>query len=279
MRRVADDAGLNRVAWDLRMDPPPSPAPAPGAPRTGAAAAPAPDTSLAALRARRAANADASARGADDEESYFRVPGAAVLPGTYTATLTVGGQKYSKPVQVELDPRSDMTSEQLVAQSDASARMTVLTDRVGRLTATIDDVSQQLVRLQEQLRRSGRDSAAQGDGGASVAAPAVLGDIDATIKDLRHFRDSVVARPLAGLGYRQYPRLREEVQTVSGMIARPMMPPTAGEMLRLGELQTEVDQAQARLDGILQGRVARINQALAGTPHVITAPVRRTLIP
>ncbi|MDB4899142.1 MAG: BNR/Asp-box repeat protein [Gemmatimonadetes bacterium] len=278
MRRVSDDAGLNRVAWDLRMDPPPTPAPAPGAARPAGATAP--DTSLAALRARRAANTDAGVRGGDDEESFFRAPGAAVLPGTYTATLTVNGQKYSKPIQVELDPRSDMTAEQLAAQSEASARMTVLTDRVNRLTASIDDVSLQLVRLQEQLRRASRDSAAQGTDGASPAAsPAVLADIDAAIKDLRHFRDSVVARPLPGLGYRQYPRLREEVQTVSGMIARPMMPVTAGESLRLGELQTEVDQAQARLDGILQGRVARINQALAGTPHVITTPVRRTLIP
>jgi hypothetical protein len=49
-----------------------------------------------------------------------------------------------------------------------------------------------------------------------------------------------------------------------------MMQPTAGEMLRLGELKRETDEAQARLDGIISGRVAKINQALAGTPHVIT---------
>jgi hypothetical protein len=57
---------------------------------------------------------------------------------------------------------------------------------------------------------------------------------------------------------------------VSGMVSRAMMPPTAGEMLRLGELRTETDQAQARLDAILSSRVAKINQSLAGTPHVIT---------
>jgi hypothetical protein len=84
----------------------------------------------------------------------------------------------------------------------------------------------------------------------------------------------VLARPLPGLGYRQYPRLREEVQTVSGMVSRPMMPPTAGEQLRLGELKVETDEAQARLDGIIQNRVLKINQALAGTPHVITQQAR-----
>jgi len=72
--------------------------------------------------------------------------------------------------------------------------------------------------------------------------------------------------------------LREEVQTVSGMISRAMMPPTAGETLRMGELRTEADQAQTRLDRILEMRVTKINQALAGTPHVIT-PARPRFTP
>jgi len=36
---------------------------------------------------------------------------------------------------------------------------------------------------------------------------AVLTELDATLRDLRQFRDSVLARPIQGLGYRQYPRL------------------------------------------------------------------------
>jgi hypothetical protein len=85
----------------------------------------------------------------------------------------------------------------------------------------------------------------------------------------------VLARPVAGLGYRQYPRLREEAQSVAGMIARPMLGgPTAGELLRSGEIKAETDAAQTRLDGIVQTRVARINQLLAGSPHVIAPPAR-----
>ena len=122
----------------------------------------------------------------------------------------------------------------------------------------------QLTSLQGQWRRT------QG-------SPPVIASIDTTVRELRHFRDSVLVRPLAGLGYRQYPRLREEATTVAGMVSRPMMPPTAGELLRMGELKTEADQAQARLDGIIQNRVLKINQALAGTPHVITT--QRPVIP
>ena len=107
----------------------------------------------------------------------------------------------------------------------------------------------------------------------------MLGEIDVTLKSLRQFRDSVLARPLPGLGYRQYPRLREEVSSVSGFITRAMMPPTQGEMLRLGELTTETSQAQARLDGIVQMHVVKINQMLAGTPHVITPGGARAIVP
>ena len=165
-----------------------------------------------------------------------------------------------------------MTPAQVIAQHDAAIQMRDLTTRVNRVISTTDDVVRQLTSLQDQLRRPAGGTA----DGAAAAMPTdssrrrVLVDVDSAIKDLRHFRDSVLARPLAGLGYRQYPRLREEVQTVSGMITRPMMPPTAGEMLRMGELKTEADQAQARLENILETRVGRINAALAGTPHVIT---------
>jgi hypothetical protein len=96
---------------------------------------------------------------------------------------------------------------------------------------------------------------------------------------LKQFKDSVLARPLPGLGYRQYPRLREEVQTVSGMISRPMMPPTAGEMTRFGELTVETTQAQTRLDGIIERRVVKINDLLKGTPHLLIQPPARTFVP
>jgi hypothetical protein len=163
-----------------------------------------------------------------------------------------------------------MTPAQVVAQHDAAIQLRDLTMRVNQVIATTDDVVRQLSSLQDQLRRTPRSGT---DGAASTPDSTqrrVLADVDSALRDLRHFRDSVLARPLQGLGYRQYPRLREEVQTVSGMVWRPLMPPTAGETLRLGELKTEADGAQARLDAIIASRVSRINQALAGTPHVIT---------
>ena len=263
MRRVADDAGMNRVAWDLQMDPPAGGEAVRGGRGGAGADTTAADTSLAALRLRRAAS-----QAAPEVVSEFAPfsGGRYVLPGVYTVTLAVNGKQYSKPVRVQLDPRSDMTPEQLMAQFDAAAQMAALTEHTSRIISSTDNVLQQLGHLQGQLGRPAQGGVAA----APAATPQLQGDVAAAIEDLRHFRDSVLARPLPGLGYRQYPRLREEVQTVTGMIARPLMPPTAGEMLRLHELRAEVDQAQARLDGILQGRIAAINRSLAGTPHIIT---------
>ena len=189
-----------------------------------------------------------------------------MLPGTYTVALSIGGKEYKKTVLVEMDPRSDMTPAQVIAQHDAALQLRDLTVRVNQVVAGTDDMLRQLTGLQDQLRHSPLNGASSD----SSSQRRVLADVDSALKDLRHFRDSVLARPIPGLGYRQYPRLREEVQTVSGMVWRPLIPPTAGEMLRLGELKTEADAAQGRLDAIIASRVAKINQALAGTPHVIT---------
>ena len=286
MRRVADDAGVNRVVWDLRHDPPAGGGGgrggrgggggAAGASTEGPQGGAAPDTSLAAFRARRAAAAalaETEAQPAGEEGGFGGRGGGGgleVMPGIYTVSLSVNGKQLTKTVQVDLDPRSDMTPVQLTAQFETATQMNEIAARVNRVISGVDDLLGQLTSLQGQVRRNAANA---------PPPPQLLSDIGSTIGELRHFRDSVLARPLAGLGYRQYPRLREEVQTVSGMVTRPLMPPTAGELLRMGELKTEADQAQARLDAIVQNRVSKINQALSGTPHIIVPQRAGPIIP
>ena len=269
MNRVPDEAGANRVSWDLRYDATAGVGGGRGGGAGAAGGAPL-DTSLAAVRARRRAAQDDA--GPSEFEGFGPAGAPFVLPGVYTATLTVEGKKYSTDVTVQLDPRSEMTTAQLVAQHDAARRMDDVASRVNRVITNIDDVSRQMGALQVTLRAASRDSGARNTTQA-------LAEIDGAIRDLKQFRDSVLARPVAGLGYRQYPRLREEVQTVSGMISRPMMAPTAGELLRSGELRTESDEASARFDSIMQTRVAKINELLKGSPHLIVPLAPRAFVP
>src|SRR6185436_7303217 len=161
MRRVADDAGLNRVAWDLRPDPPPGLAAGGGRGGRGGSGAAAPgaavaepDTSLAAVRARRAAAAASSEPDQQSDEGGGGGGGRGgggqleVLPGTYTVALSVNGKSLTKTVQVELDPRSDMTPAQLTAQYEAATQLNDIAARVGRVVAGTDDLLQQLTSVQ-----------------------------------------------------------------------------------------------------------------------------------
>jgi hypothetical protein len=295
LTRVLDEPGINRIAWNFQYDPPADAGGRGGAGggrggRAGgagidtsaaavaagaAAAAAAPDSALAAFRAqRRAAAADEAPPqgGRGGGGGFGGAGGILALPGTYTVTLVVEGKRYTKTVDVSLDPRSDMTLAQQAAQYTAALAMQDLTSRVNRIVNSVDDVTRQLTALQVTLRAAPRDS-------SSANAQQALAEVGISLAQLKQFKDSVLARPLPGLGYRQYPRLREEVQTISGMVSRPMMPPTAGELLRSGELSTEGNQAQARFDGIMQDHVMKINDLLKGTPHVMIVAPARTFVP
>jgi hypothetical protein len=255
---VPDEAGVNRIVWDLREE---AVAGAGGGRGNRAAPeAPAPtDTSLAGVRERRRAASRERAGGAG-EESFFGPAATGVVPGSYQVTLIVGGQRLTKTVQVQNDPRIEMNSTQVAEQYEAAKGIEATQGRIARVIGGVDDLTRQLTAVQASLR------AAPGVANGATA----MTEIGGALRDLRHFRDSVLARPLAGLGYRQYPRLREEAQTISGSISRPQWPVTAGEKLRSTELVTETTDAQGRLDALIRDRIGKINDLLKGSQHIIT---------
>jgi hypothetical protein len=194
-------------------------------------------------------------------ESFGTPPAPMVKPGKYTLTLDVDGKKLSKPVVVELDPRYDLPPADVVAQERTGLELRDLTGRVNRIVDGTNDLLAQLQGLKQQL-----DS-----GGTRVPQGAqALALVDSTIKELTHFRDSTLVRPEPVMGYRQYPRLREEITTVAGMVWRGIHAPTAGETLRTGELKTETDQAQTRLDRLINTRIEAINKMFGTTPRILT---------
>ena len=80
------NVGLNRVAWDLRYPPPP-------AERYG--------YSIAAIAG---------------QGTVAEPQGPLVLPGEYQVRLGVGGQAYTQPLRVELDPRVHVSDSALAGQ-------------------------------------------------------------------------------------------------------------------------------------------------------------------
>jgi hypothetical protein len=80
--------------------------------------------------------------------------------------------------------------------------------------------------------------------------------------------DAALARPIPGLGYRQYPRLREEVQSIGRMITGPTSRPTDAQLRRYGELVREAQAVDARLAAIVGAEIARINEAMKASPRI-----------
>ena len=113
------DAGVNRVAWNLRHD---GPAP---------------------LERDVRASWDTSGRPG----------GPLVVPGMYTVRLTVGDETLSKAVEVALDPDLDVSRADLESQLAASLRVRDLMSTLHVAIQTLDGLEQQTKNLQETIRQ------------------------------------------------------------------------------------------------------------------------------
>ncbi|HET7566088.1 MAG TPA: hypothetical protein VFJ96_13890, partial [Gemmatimonadaceae bacterium] len=275
---VARQPGLNRVAWDLRYEGAWRPdtsafrtrARRDTTPAAGPAATPPGQVTIdtARIRTQRGAAGGGRAEAESEGSRFRRSQGPLVLPGTYTVTLVADGQRMSKQVQVKMDPRVQIAEADLKAQLAASMSMRELTSRVQHILYHTNDLMRQLTALSTQLQRS--VSPNNGDYGAAGApTPAGLSEVKATLEKLQQFRDTLLTRPVQGLGYRQYPRLLEEVQRLYRSIESPVSKPTDPDMRRMGELVEETNTAQGMLDQIIATDIATINQMMKKNPRII----------
>lgn len=229
LRGVPKAAGVNRVYWDLRHE----------GPRPQASAAPVPG------------------RG-DGEEGgggggRFGGGGAAyVVPGEYTVTVKLGATEVKKTVKVEADPREKATQADYVAQRDAAFKVRDLTSRVNGMLDRLADVQRQLEAQKEVARRDRAD----------------LAPYDKAIDAIKSYRLTKLTRPVPSFGYRQYPRLREELQSLGGGIAGAAARPTDGQMVLLGELEAATAVTMTEVNKMLVDLVGPINESLKGRPVI-----------
>lgn len=232
LRTVPGAAGVNRAVWDLRYDGAPPPR------VTGTN----PDEETA------------------DRQPRFRFGGSggpSVVPGMYTVTIRINGQDFKKPLEVDLDPRAQATTADLVAQRDKALELRDLNTRLTNVIDRNSDLMRQLTAVTENLRRN------------APTEKEALNEAESALKELKALRDETLLRPIQGLGYRQYPRLREEISSLYGSVSRSLSRPTDPQVQRSGELQTETTTATAAQQKILDTRIAKLNQLLKNLPHVI----------
>jgi len=111
------DAGINRVAWDMRYEPPEAPS--------------------------------------DERISRrFRARGPFVLPGEYKVTLKTAGQEMTKIVKVEGDPRIDISFEDRKAQHDALMSIYKLSPAISAASRASDSMRKEIKKQESALQKT-----------------------------------------------------------------------------------------------------------------------------
>jgi len=226
LRKLPAKKGLNRVAWDLRGEPP----------------------------LRRSTEPDPMSE-------FFGPPGgASVLPGTYLARLTVGGEVHETAVEVRLDPGLSTPVEDLRAARDMVAQLVDLSDgTVGALRA-LDRLKEQAEARRQTFERmqDPRDrSAAAKERGKAVAE--LFGELDKALKK----QLEPLARDPDKPFWSQGPKLGDRPLRLAFSLDRAFARPTAAQAEYFEELRAEITDVLSEVDRFLSEDVPAFNRRLA----------------
>jgi hypothetical protein len=186
----------------------------------------------------------------------FGSSGPPVAPGTYTATLQVNGQEIAGDFRVRGDPAVEITQADYEARTDAALRGRDIESRLNGMIGALVNMKSQIQNLQSDL--GGKELANSGE--VRRQAAGVLEAIEALENELR--------RPPPRMGYRQWPRLSEQLSFVTRGIAQAQARPTEGQIQVLGEVEEALEARAADLQGLIDGPVAALNRLLAGQPAI-----------
>jgi photosystem II stability/assembly factor-like uncharacterized protein len=231
--------GVNRVAWDLRQDPPVAPAPPPGG---GRGAVP------------------GGGRGGGGGR-FGGAGGPPVGAGEYTVVLSVAGREQRKPVRVSIDPRMTVSDADVGAQTQA---LTTLRDMTSRLNENIDRADRLIAQL---------DALVQDMKGGTPADAEVLRFVTQALDRVKGLREPLT-RKVPSLSYRFPSGLREDINALTGAIGGYISAPTAVQLERLRELQAEEAKITEQMREIVSKTVPDLNSRLSGRPRITVSPMK-----
>ncbi|MEK6781023.1 MAG: hypothetical protein AABY93_04925 [Bacteroidota bacterium] len=183
-----------------------------------------------------------------------------VTPGTYTATLKANGQTIGTKVIVRGDPRIKLSDQDYQLKTETTLALRNQLSKTHRLINQTDEARRQLTELKQRIKSAGSESGID---------QSVEGQIDEASKKLEEFEDERLRRPPPNMGYRQRPRLKDEISELLDAIDEATARPTQPQTGRLLELKQETQDAINQLEQIMKGNVAPINEKVKNLPHVI----------
>jgi hypothetical protein len=191
-------------------------------------------------------------------------PGPLVVPGDYTLRLTVEGRAISRPLTVELDPRSSASVSDLDQQLAFALG-------VREQLSTIVDMVETIRGIREQVKDRNLRLAADPDASELIELGKKLSaGLDAIEEKIHNPHAEVDYDVLGGRhgGAMLYSRLSWLLST-SGHHDGP---PTQGMLEVAADLQQRLEEQQAALDALLEDNLAELNRLAkeGDVPYVMT---------
>jgi photosystem II stability/assembly factor-like uncharacterized protein len=215
-RKLSTEAGMHRFVWDLHYPPP---------------AALDRDYPISAIYG--------------DTPLYPQ--GAAILPGTYSAKLTVGGQSFTQPLTVKMDPRVKASAVDLKAQFDLEIKI------VEAMQRDIDALKQ-VQKLRKKLKEVPSSAAANLQ--TQIAA------LDKKAEDLEGTPGGYGAQYLSTPAGRGLGRLNSGLATLLGVVDSADAAPTTQAADTFAQVQQALDEQLTKWEELRKREVPALNQLL-----------------
>ncbi len=184
--------------------------------------------------------------------------GPPAVPGMYMATIVAGGEEHSTPFRLRGDPNVTASQADYQERFTAAMRARDLQSQLNAMVGTIVDLNGQIDGLLESI--DGKDLANESE------IQSTAGEAQVKLTTL----EAEVRRPAGSMGYRDWPRLIEQLRTVARQIQGPQARPTEGQMQVLTEVEAAAAQRAQELSLIVDGVIADLNRLLQDAPKILT---------
>ena len=179
-----------------------------------------------------------------------------VPPGEYSATVTVSGEEFTVPIIVLADPRLSTEESGYQEQYKQLSYLNGLLTEVHKLINESEEINDQLAALKSKMKSS--DDAQYKD---------ALNEIASATDKLEAMKNEW-QRPPPNMGYRQRPRLKEEIRSLIFAIGNAPSEPTASQMDRVNSLQEETTEEVTKFQDYLTRDLEKINKLAGPMPQV-----------
>jgi photosystem II stability/assembly factor-like uncharacterized protein len=255
------EAGVNRVEWDLRFDPPVRPEPAAGGGegggRGGAAGASEPTAGAAA---------GAGGGGGGGGFGFGGGRGPLVDPGEYTIAIAVAGKTQTKTVVVEEDPRITMSAEDRARRREALTKLYAMAKEAESGRRRIVALRTSLTTVTDGWKKPG---ATQAPDNVKKSADELLAKVKEVAGTFEFERGGQLGGAGPPLTYTP-PPMNQKVDRLMNSIDSYSAAPTARQISDIEQVSADLQPALAAVKQLVDEDLPRLNKLMAeaGVPYV-----------